>query len=147
MPPITGPIEQIVDPTDQNALIPNSDGSINVKVTANTLGASGATPVTGAVSALGVSGTFTPTYGRVFNVSGWNGGTPFVGDIQLEKTFDGGTTWLPVSVNGFQIMHFTGPFAEQWMEPEVGVEYRLNASATALNGGWASGTLNIRISE
>ncbi|HXA22761.1 MAG TPA: hypothetical protein VNW90_10700 [Acetobacteraceae bacterium] len=93
-----------------------------------------------------IAGTFGATgqspaaiaYGS-FNVSLW--GT-FVGSAQLERTFDGGTTWLPVSGNtAGAVLAWTVPFSGTWTEVEHTVGYRLNCTA------YTSGTVNYRISQ
>ncbi|HQT65354.1 MAG TPA: hypothetical protein PLO16_12660 [Acidocella sp.] len=68
----------------------------------------------------------------------------FAGTVQLERSFDGGATWLVGNIGG------TGTLA-QWSagtpvnltfgEPEIGVTYRLNCIA------YTSGTINYRMSQ
>jgi hypothetical protein len=92
------------------------------------------------------SGTFTGTgqsaavgvQPGAFNVSQW--GT-FAATVQLERSFDNGVTWLPITANGTQLELFTAPVSEIWVEPEAGVLYRLNDTA------YTSGTVNYRISQ
>lgn len=92
------------------------------------------------------SGTFTGTGQSAavvvqpngFNVSEW--GT-FAATVQLERSFDNGVTWLPVTANGTQLELFTAPVSENWAETEAGVLYRLNCTA------YTSGTVNYRISQ
>lgn len=100
--------------------------------------------------ALAVTGTFTGTgqsagitvkgvddqRGHPLNVSLW--GT-FVGTVRVERTFDNGTTWLPMTALGSAI-NFTGPASEVFDEGEAGVQYRLNCTA------FTSGTINYRLS-
>lgn len=62
----------------------------------------------------------------------------FVGSIGLEKSFDGGTTFIPVTVGG-QALIFTAPGSELMEEAEPGMRYRWNASLS-------SGTYNSRLS-
>jgi hypothetical protein len=92
-----------------------------------------------------VTASFTATgpsaggnfYGA-FNVALW--GT-FVGTVQLQRSFDGGTTWLPASFDGQgDIASYTQPISVVANEPEHGVLYRLNCTA------FTSGTINYRIS-
>ena len=99
---------------------------------------SGRAPVTGTFTATGQSSSFTPVCGRSFNVSLW--GT-FSGGAQLERSFDGGTTWLPITAAGTQLYKWTGPASEVVDEAEYGVLYRLNCTA------YTSGTINYRISQ
>jgi len=100
--------------------------------------ASGKTPVTGTFAATGQSSSFTPLGGRGFNISLW--GT-FVATVQLERSFDSGTTWLPLTAAGTQLYKWTAPASESAQEDEVPVLYRLNATA------YTSGTVNYRISQ
>lgn len=95
-------------------------------------------PVIGAFSANGDSAVFTPAAGRAFNVSLW--GT-FSASVRLVRSFDGGTTFLPLTADGNGLMIFTAPVSEQWSEPETGVSYRLECS------GFVSGTVNYRMSQ
>lgn len=97
---------------------------------------SGATAVTGTFTATGQSASFTPVPGRAFNPSLW--GT-FVATMALERSFNEGSTWLPVSQYGAAIT-FTGPMSESALETEVGVIYRWNCTA------YTSGTVNYRLS-
>jgi hypothetical protein len=97
--------------------------------------------VTGTFTATGQSASFTPTVGigklvPAFNMSLW--GT-FVATIALERSFDAGTTWLPLTALGNAIS-FTGAATEVFDEPESGVIYRLNCTA------YTSGTVNYRLS-
>jgi len=94
----------------------------------------GALTATGAGSAL-----LAPnTGGQRMNASVW--GT-FTATLQLERSFDGGTTWIPVSrdVVGTAAV-FTAPFTTQITETESGVLYRFNCTA------YTSGTANFRLS-
>lgn len=94
------------------------------------------TVVTGTFGAIG-NGTAGSFIGN-FNVSLW--GT-FVGTAILERSFDGGTTFLPVSKDlGGTANSFTAPMTIAISEPEPGVLYRFRCSA------WTSGTINYRLS-
>ena len=99
---------------------------------------SGVAPVTGAFAATGQSSPFKPIYGRSFNISVW--GT-FSGTVQLERTFDNGTNWLPVTAGGVGAYVWTAPASESTVEDEVGVAYRFNCTA------YTSGTVNYRMSQ
>lgn len=99
--------------------------------------------LTNAFTATGQSAAFLPdgigdSLTRSFNISVW--GT-FVGTVQLERSFDNGTTWLPLTAGGTQIEKFTAPASESVDEFEVGVLYRLNCTA------YTSGTINYRLSQ
>lgn len=90
-------------------------------------------------SATAGSSILAPTTGgAVLNVSVW--GT-FNATAQLERSFDGGATWLPVSrdIVGSGAV-FSAPFSLQVRETESGVLYRLNCTA------YTSGTINYRLS-
>lgn len=98
---------------------------------------------TGTFTATGQSASFLADgigdlVDHAFNLSLW--GT-FVASVQLERSFDGGTTWLPLTANGTQIYKFTAPCSEGGDETEAGVLYRLNCTA------YTSGTVNYRLSQ
>ena len=64
--------------------------------------------------------------------------------VQLERSFDGGATWLVANVGGSGVLAQWGtgtPVAVTFGEPEKMVLYRLNTIA------YTSGTINYRISE
>ncbi|HEX8905470.1 MAG TPA: hypothetical protein VF771_11535 [Longimicrobiaceae bacterium] len=63
----------------------------------------------------------------------------FTGSVQLVRSFDAGTTWLPVTALGVAIV-WTAPGTETLEEVEPGVLYSFLASLTA-------GTYNGRISR
>jgi hypothetical protein len=75
---------------------------------------------------------------RSFNLSIW--GT-FVGTVALERSFDGGTTWLNCTKTDGTANSFTAAASVVCEEPEPGVLYRLNCSA------YTSGTINWRLSQ
>lgn len=100
--------------------------------------ASGKTSIGGTFTATGQSASFTPLAGRSFNTSVW--GT-FVATVQLERSFDAGTTWLPTTASGTQLNKWTAPVSEQWSDDEFGVLYRLNCTS------YTSGAGNYRISQ
>lgn len=65
--------------------------------------------------------------------------------VQLERSFDGGLTWVVCNVGGSgQMAQYLGatltPISLTFAEPEQGVVYRWNCIA------WTSGTINYRIS-
>lgn len=65
----------------------------------------------------------------------------FVGTVQLEKSFDGGTTWIAASLDtAGDAASYTVPVSVTGFECEKGVYYRINC--TAFN----SGTINVRMS-
>lgn len=71
-----------------------------------------------------------------FNVS--LAGT-FVGTAQIERSFDGGTTWQPLTLDlGGAVASFSVPVSFSIREPESGVLYRWSCTA------YTSGTLNGR---
>jgi hypothetical protein len=100
--------------------------------------ASGLTPVASTFTATGSSSSFTPLAGRGFNVSLWG---VFVAAAQLERSFDSGATWLPLTAGGIQLYQWTVPASEIVQEDEVGVRYRLRCTS------FTSGTVSYRISQ
>jgi len=68
----------------------------------------------------------------------------FSGTVQLERSFDGGRTWIPCNVGAMgTLAQFSAgtPVSITFGEPERQMLYRLNCLA------WASGTINYRISQ
>ena len=100
--------------------------------------------LTGAFAAVGV-GAAIIMYGT-FNVTVWGtggGNTAWSGSVRLERSFDGGTTWIVAGVGGTgaQAVWATGTdISVQAFETERGVAYRLNCTALT------AGTLAWRIS-
>ena len=84
---------------------------------------------TGAGAAIGLCGDF--------NASVWGS---FVATVQLERSFDGGTNWLPCTRAGVPVA-FSLPFTDVVSEPEAGVLYRLNCTS------YTSGTAHVRLSQ
>lgn len=73
-----------------------------------------------------------------WNLSIW--GT-FTGlSLRIERSFDAGTTWLPLTNSGV-IIAYSGAASEVGEAPEDGVLYRINVT------GIASGTVNARLSQ
>lgn len=80
-----------------------------------------------------------PVFKELFNASLW--GT-FIATVVLEKSFDGGANWVPVSEDsGGTANSFTAPCAVVVYEPETNILYRWNCTA------FTSGTINYRISQ
>lgn len=90
--------------------------------------------------------------GNAITVSGADAAATFTGaptfnaTIQLERSFDGGATFLPCNVGGGgQLAQWTGtavtPISITFGEPEKNILYRLNCLA------YTSGTINYRISQ
>jgi hypothetical protein len=75
---------------------------------------------------------------RSFNLSIWG---IFVGTVALERSFDGGTTWLNCTKSDGTANSFTAPVSMVCEEPEPSVLYRLNCSA------FTSGTVNGHLSQ
>lgn len=68
----------------------------------------------------------------------------YVGNIQLERSFDGGSTWLPANLgSGGTLAQWSAgtPISIAFGEPEKQVLYRLNCLA------YTSGVINYRISQ
>lgn len=78
----------------------------------------------------------SPEPNSKFNFTLW--GT-FTGSVQLERSFNGGTDWHPITILGTPLV-FTGPCSEQLEEIDAGVDYRINCTALS------SGTINYRLS-
>lgn len=66
----------------------------------------------------------------------------WVGQVQLENSFDGGVNWNVVSLDatGAKAV-YTGNVNTSVFEPEIGVLYRWNCT------NYTSGTINYRISQ
>lgn len=99
---------------------------------------------TGTFTSTGQSATYTPLYvgsrdeaGSSFNMT--LSGT-FVGTVQIERTFDSGSNWHPLTALGTSIS-FTAPCSEVFEEIEAGVGYRLNCTS------YTSGTITYRLSQ
>jgi len=110
------------------------DGSGNLKQVVENVNnlPSGITPVTGQFTQTGVSASFTPIPGRGFNVTIWGN---WQGALQLNRSFDGGTTWIPVDTSLIQNV------SKVYVEPEAGVMYQLDCT------GFVNGPVNYRISQ
>lgn len=93
-------------------------------------------PTANAILASGTDSTATFT--------GPGSAAQYVGTLQIERSFDGGHTWLPYSFPGSlgsQARINTGlPFSQVFAEPERGVLWRLNCIA------YTSGTIRYRLS-
>lgn len=88
-------------------------------------------------NAIGVSGADAAA---IFTGAGVN----FTGSIQLERSFDGGQTWLVANVGGsgtLAIYTAGTPVNLTFGEPEKQVLYRLNCTALT------AGTINYRLSQ
>lgn len=65
----------------------------------------------------------------------------FVATLRVARSFDGGTTWAPLSdQDGYAIRSYTGPASFWIWENEAGVLYRLECTA------YTSGTVAYRLS-
>ena len=91
----------------------------------------------GSLAAIGVGGS-AQVYGRYLNVTLWGS---FDAMVQLERSFDGGTTWHPCTDNAGTVQTWSVPMTIVIEEPEDGVLYRLNCTA------YTSGTVNYRVSQ
>ncbi len=93
---------------------------------------------TGVTGAVEISGPFNLV---IYGSAGPNGS--WAGTVRLERSFDGGTTWVVAGVGGGgqQASWNTGTDLSFVVgEPERGVLYRLNCTS------WVSGTINWRFS-
>lgn len=83
--------------------------------------------VLGSFSAAGQSASFS--FWGPFNVALWGAGA--AGSVQLERSFDGGTTWIIACYRevAAQMIFTTFPFSTTAWEPERGVLYRLNCTS------------------
>ncbi|SFK41354.1 hypothetical protein [Caulobacter sp. UNC279MFTsu5.1] len=103
-------------------------------------GASGVPPVTASLTAPGNTSALPAVAGRPINVS--ITGTASGLSARLTRSFDGGATWLPLTVAGQPYAVWTGNISEQaWVETEAGVQFRVEVAALA------AGTATIRISQ
>jgi hypothetical protein len=84
-------------------------------------------------------GPMTDQNTRTFNAALW--GT-FVGTAQLERSFDGGTTWIVCGKDSSGTpAAYTGVVSLTLTEPERNVQYRWNCT------NYVSGTINYRLSH
>lgn len=93
--------------------------------------------VTGSLSATGTIGPYQPFQKQYFNVT--ISGT-IVGDVQLQKSTDGGVTYVtiqPPELAG--IADFTNPASFAVYEPSAATLYQVNLVERT------SGTLNVRM--
>ena len=108
--------------------------------------ASGVSSVTGTITSATQSSTFTPTAGRLFNIT--ISGT-WTGSCQLEREF--ASTWYPVTVTAagsvIQVENWTANASDAYVEGEASVPYRINCASTVTGGGWVSGTISYRFDQ
>lgn len=96
-----------------------------------------APPLTGTFTGTGNSATYKAYQG--FNVSLW--GT-FVATIKVQRSFDGGTTWITTSLDSTGTpASFTSEVTVTGNEIEAEVLYRFSCTA------YSSGTVNYRLSQ
>ena len=93
------------------------------------------TVVSGTFAATGTSAN-APFIGK-FNFALWG---VFVGTVNLQKSYDGGTTWIIARDMNGNAMTLTAADTRVIEEDEPGVLYDVNCSA------YTSGTVNYRIS-
>jgi len=92
----------------------------------------------GAATATGTQTAIKVAAGSPVRVEVW--GT-FVGTVQVERSGDGGLTFLPLTKAGAATGAFTAPANEQIEdENQEGAQWRLNVTA------FTSGTINWRLS-
>lgn len=93
---------------------------------------------TGSSTSFLINGPFNVV---IYGSSGPNGA--WSGSVQLERSFDGGTTWIVAGVGGAgqQAVYTTGTDVSfVASDPEKGMLYRLRCTA------YTSGTINYRLS-
>lgn len=94
------------------------------------------------------SGTFTgtgqsPTFGAQpdYPLNITLSGT-FSATVQLERSFDNGSTWFSLTVDSSPWAVYSTPVSEQaWVPTEAGILYRLNCTS------YSSGTVTYRVSQ
>jgi hypothetical protein len=91
------------------------------------------------------SAAFVAVKNVPFNIAGWvtGGTTPgssLSGTVYLERSIDGGATYLPITASGNQIESFTSVFSESWQDGQANALYELQCSS-------CTGTINVRISQ
>lgn len=113
-----------------NGILKGVYGILSTRInTQPSYGASGTAVVTGAMTTVGnASTTFSPVPGRPFNVT--LAGTFAGGAIQIERSFDAGATWNPLTSNTV-VRSFTANASEMVIESEASVGYRLYCTANA----------------
>lgn len=96
------------------------------------------TVIAGSFTGAGQSSQPAQFYGP-FAASAW--GT-FAGTVELQRSPDGGTTWIPASLDSAgAAADFSAPMTVQITEPEWGVVWRITCTA------YSSGTINYRLSQ
>lgn len=94
---------------------------------------------TGTLASVTRSAAPFPKIRGAYNFSLW--GT-FSATARLVRSFDGGTTWIPVSKDSSGAdASFTAPCGVTGVEPEDGVIYAVECTT------FVSGTINYRISQ
>lgn len=92
-----------------------------------------------------VSGTFSSP-GSSTSINNFRGdynvtlSGAFSGVVQIERSFDAGTSWSPITALG-TLIALNGPCSEIFSEPEASVRYRLTCTSLS------SGTISYRISQ
>ncbi|WP_164867986.1 hypothetical protein [Rhodovarius crocodyli] len=93
--------------------------------------------VTGALTSGGLTGDAFIPLAPDFNISIWGNWT---GSIALERSLDGGATWLPYTYSDGTAVAWSLNISTSWAEPEAAIRYRLRA-------GNITGTANWRLSQ
>jgi len=109
--------------------------------------ASGVASVSGTITSQSQTvGPFIPAAGRNFNATGYGASmgvnASLGGTIVVERSIDGGTTFLPLTGAGSPVALFTTVFSEQMQESQVGVSYQF--LCTGFTGPQA---INVRFAQ
>lgn len=135
---VLGVVQERVNATN---LSPGTDGIVQLSATptADTAFQNQVVPFTFARTGNAVTATGADA-AATFTGSGAN----FTGSVQVERSFDGGQTWLVANVGGsgsLAVYNAGTPVNLTFGEPEKAVLYRLNCTA------FTTGPINYRMSE
>ena len=138
-------VSQIVTPALQNPSFQNAQNQEGTILLSNTATVLPATREPRAEISFALTNSAV-TAGTDNNATFAGLGVVFNGSVQLEKSFDGGLTYILASLNNSGSMaqwNGSNPISGSFWEPERGVLYRMNCTAYTGNGN----ALNYRLSE